>query len=80
MGGVDLTNLASFIKAGAVAVGAGGSLLDKNIIAARYLPRLTALAKQYVVSIAKRQGATKTATVPIKQRSVKLKTRTMIHR
>ncbi|ALA53984.1 bifunctional 4-hydroxy-2-oxoglutarate aldolase/2-dehydro-3-deoxy-phosphogluconate aldolase [Shouchella clausii] len=47
-GGVDLTNLASFIKAGAVAVGAGGSLLDKNIIAARDWPRLTALAKQYV--------------------------------
>lgn len=47
-GGVDLTNLASFIKAGAVAVGAGGSLLDKNIIAARDWPRLTELAKQYV--------------------------------
>ncbi|WP_059105501.1 bifunctional 4-hydroxy-2-oxoglutarate aldolase/2-dehydro-3-deoxy-phosphogluconate aldolase [Shouchella shacheensis] len=34
-GGVDLDTIESFIKAGAVAVGAGGSLLDKSLIAAK---------------------------------------------
>ncbi|AWE07742.1 2-dehydro-3-deoxyphosphogluconate aldolase [Lysinibacillus sp. 2017] len=47
-GGITLENLGSFIKAGAVAVGVGGSLLDKKLIANEDWQGLANLAKAFV--------------------------------
>ncbi|RKQ32475.1 bifunctional 4-hydroxy-2-oxoglutarate aldolase/2-dehydro-3-deoxy-phosphogluconate aldolase [Oceanobacillus halophilus] len=47
-GGVDLTNGADFIKAGAIAIGAGGNLVDNQAIAEGNYTKLTEIAKQYV--------------------------------
>ena len=47
-GGVDLTNAAEFLKAGAVCLGVGGQLVDPKLVAAGDFARITALAKQYV--------------------------------
>jgi 2-dehydro-3-deoxyphosphogluconate aldolase / (4S)-4-hydroxy-2-oxoglutarate aldolase len=46
-GGVDLENMASFFKAGAVSVGVGGNLLDKKAIEAGDWKKISAIAKQY---------------------------------
>lgn len=50
-GGVDLSNVADFIRNGAVAVGAGSSLVDKNIVAAADWPQLTRRAAQFVQTV-----------------------------
>lgn len=47
-GGVDLTTAADWIKAGAVAIGVGSSLVKKDLLAAGAWDELSALAKQYV--------------------------------
>ncbi|HWL13347.1 MAG TPA: bifunctional 4-hydroxy-2-oxoglutarate aldolase/2-dehydro-3-deoxy-phosphogluconate aldolase [Ureibacillus sp.] len=47
-GGVNLTNLKTFLNNGAMAVGIGGSLLDQKLIANRDYDALQALANQYV--------------------------------
>jgi 2-dehydro-3-deoxyphosphogluconate aldolase / (4S)-4-hydroxy-2-oxoglutarate aldolase len=46
-GGIDLDNMASFFKNGAVAVGVGGNLLDKQAIAANDWAKVTAIAREY---------------------------------
>jgi 2-dehydro-3-deoxyphosphogluconate aldolase / (4S)-4-hydroxy-2-oxoglutarate aldolase len=46
-GGVDLENMTSFFKAGAVAVGVGGNLLDKKAIEAGAWEKVSSIAKQY---------------------------------
>jgi 2-dehydro-3-deoxyphosphogluconate aldolase / (4S)-4-hydroxy-2-oxoglutarate aldolase len=46
-GGVDLENMASFFKAGAVSVGVGGNLLDKKAIEAGDWEKVSSIAKQY---------------------------------
>ncbi len=46
-GGVDLGNMASFFKAGAVSVGVGGNLLDKEAIEAGDWEKVSSIAKQY---------------------------------
>jgi 2-dehydro-3-deoxyphosphogluconate aldolase/(4S)-4-hydroxy-2-oxoglutarate aldolase len=46
-GGVDLENMASFFKAGAVSVGVGGNLLDKKAIEAGDWDRVSNIARQY---------------------------------
>jgi 2-dehydro-3-deoxyphosphogluconate aldolase / (4S)-4-hydroxy-2-oxoglutarate aldolase len=46
-GGVDLENMTSFFKAGAVAVGVGGNLLDKKAIEAGDWEKVSSIAKQY---------------------------------
>lgn len=51
-GGVDLTTTAEWIKAGAVAVGVGSSLVKKDLIAGRKWDELSALAEQYVRLVA----------------------------
>ena len=51
-GGVDLTTAADWIKAGAVAVGVGSSLVKKDLIAGGKWDELSALAKQYVDIVA----------------------------
>jgi len=47
-GGVDLTTLRSFVKAGACAVGLGSALVEKEAVATKNFDRITSLAKQYV--------------------------------
>jgi 2-dehydro-3-deoxyphosphogluconate aldolase/(4S)-4-hydroxy-2-oxoglutarate aldolase len=46
-GGVDLENMASFFKAGAVSVGVGGNLLDKRAIEAGDWEKVSTIARQY---------------------------------
>jgi 2-dehydro-3-deoxyphosphogluconate aldolase / (4S)-4-hydroxy-2-oxoglutarate aldolase len=52
-GGVDLTTAADWIKAGAVAIGVGSSLVKKDLINAGKWDELSSLAKQYVDIVAK---------------------------
>ncbi len=52
-GGVDLNTAAEWIKAGAVAVGVGSSLVKKDILASGKWDDLSALARQYVDLVAK---------------------------
>jgi 2-dehydro-3-deoxyphosphogluconate aldolase/(4S)-4-hydroxy-2-oxoglutarate aldolase len=52
-GGVDLNTAADWIKAGAVAIGVGSSLVKKDLLAAGKWDDLSALAKQYVDIVAK---------------------------
>lgn len=47
-GGIDVTNAADYLKAGAVALGVGGKLVDPKLVAAGDFAKITALAKQYV--------------------------------
>lgn len=47
-GGIDLDNIADYMRAGAVAVGAGGSLLDKKLIGEQDWDGLTAHARKFV--------------------------------
>ncbi len=46
-GGVDLNNLADFVKAGVVAIGVGGNLVSKKLIEARDYPGLAKSARRY---------------------------------
>jgi 2-dehydro-3-deoxyphosphogluconate aldolase/(4S)-4-hydroxy-2-oxoglutarate aldolase len=46
-GGIDLENMASFFKAGAVSVGVGGNLLDKKAIEAGDWEKVSSVARQY---------------------------------
>ncbi|HHT47775.1 MAG TPA: bifunctional 4-hydroxy-2-oxoglutarate aldolase/2-dehydro-3-deoxy-phosphogluconate aldolase [Firmicutes bacterium] len=50
-GGVNLDNAAEFIKAGASFVGAGGSLVKKQLIADKKWDQLTALAAQFIEKV-----------------------------
>lgn len=56
-GGVSLSNVAQFIEAGATAVAAGSSLVDKTAVAERDFARLTAIAGEFVTAIRKARGA-----------------------
>jgi 2-dehydro-3-deoxyphosphogluconate aldolase/(4S)-4-hydroxy-2-oxoglutarate aldolase len=47
-GGVNLQTAADFLKAGAFALGIGGSLVDPQAVAAGDLKKIESLAKQYV--------------------------------
>ena len=50
VGGVDEQNLAAFLRAGAVAVGVGGNLFPKDLIASRDAAGLTALAAAFLAA------------------------------
>jgi 2-dehydro-3-deoxyphosphogluconate aldolase / (4S)-4-hydroxy-2-oxoglutarate aldolase len=52
-GGVHLGNVGEYIKAGAVAVGVGGSLLNKELIANNEWDKLKDLAKDFVSEVKK---------------------------
>lgn len=52
-GGITLENLGSFIKAGAVAVGVGGSLLNKELIEKEDWNGLRVLAQSFVEEVKK---------------------------
>jgi len=47
-GGVNLETAAAFLRAGACALGVGGSLVEAKAVAAGDMARITSLAKQYV--------------------------------
>jgi 2-dehydro-3-deoxyphosphogluconate aldolase/(4S)-4-hydroxy-2-oxoglutarate aldolase len=55
-GGISLQNLRQFFDAGAMAVGLGGQLLKKNLIANNSFENLQELAAQFVKSIPKESG------------------------
>ncbi len=55
-GGVNLDTAADWIKAGAVAVGVGSSLVKKDLIRSGNWGELTKLAKQYVNIVAQARG------------------------
>jgi 2-dehydro-3-deoxyphosphogluconate aldolase/(4S)-4-hydroxy-2-oxoglutarate aldolase len=50
-GGVDLGNVGSFIRNGAVAVGVGGSLMNRQAIAEERYEILTELAQKFTAAI-----------------------------
>ena len=52
VGGVNETNAADFLKAGAVGVGIGGNLANKEWIAAGQYHKITETAKKIVAAIA----------------------------
>lgn len=47
-GGIDLENAADFIKAGAIAIGAGGNLVDNKAISVDNYDHITRTAREYV--------------------------------
>lgn len=53
VGGVSVSNVAEFIKAGATAVAAGSSLVDKRAVAEGDFARLTEIAREFVTAIRK---------------------------
>ena len=52
-GGVDVNTAGSFIKAGCVGVAAGSSLVSKEILKNQEWAKLTDLASQFIVAVAK---------------------------
>lgn len=56
-GGVSVDNVEQFIKNGAVAVGAGGSLLDSKAIAEERYDDITKLAQEFVFRIKKARNS-----------------------
>lgn len=50
-GGIDLNNAADFIRAGAVAIGAGGNLVNHQVINEENYVQLTDMAQKYVAVI-----------------------------
>jgi 2-dehydro-3-deoxyphosphogluconate aldolase / (4S)-4-hydroxy-2-oxoglutarate aldolase len=50
-GGVDLSNAAAYIRNGAVAIGAGSSLVDRKLVADANWPELTRRAVQFVETV-----------------------------
>ncbi len=51
VGGVDLTNLEEYAKAGVVGFGIGGNIVDKKLLDAQDYPAITKLAEEYVTKI-----------------------------
>jgi 2-dehydro-3-deoxyphosphogluconate aldolase/(4S)-4-hydroxy-2-oxoglutarate aldolase len=56
-GGVSVENTGEFIKAGAVFVGAGTSLVDKKAVAERRFSVITETAKKMIAEVRKARGA-----------------------
>jgi 2-dehydro-3-deoxyphosphogluconate aldolase/(4S)-4-hydroxy-2-oxoglutarate aldolase len=52
-GGVNLQTAAEFLRAGACALGIGGSLVESKAVAARDMARIESLARQYVEIVGK---------------------------
>ncbi len=50
-GGVDVKNVGEWLKAGAVMVGAGGSLVTKDAMSKSDWPAITAIAKQFIEAV-----------------------------
>lgn len=59
-GGVDLDNLADFVKAGVTLIGAGGNLVSKKLMESKDYKGLTDNARRYVDALAKAREALQT--------------------
>ena len=55
-GGVDLSNVADFVRAGAVAVGVGSALVDKKLIDGGDWAEITRRSAEYVRTVHKARG------------------------
>ena len=55
-GGVDLSNTAAFVRAGAVAVGVGSALVDKQLVAAGAWKEMTRRAADYIQTVQQARG------------------------
>ena len=55
-GGVNLDTAADFLKAGACALGVGGSLVEASSIKSRDFARITSLAQQFVAIVKETRG------------------------
>ncbi len=55
-GGVELDNIAAFLQAGASALGVGGNLVSKKLVAARDFAGLTANARAFAEAVRKARG------------------------
>ncbi|HYF84047.1 MAG TPA: bifunctional 4-hydroxy-2-oxoglutarate aldolase/2-dehydro-3-deoxy-phosphogluconate aldolase [Clostridia bacterium] len=53
VGGVDVDNVGEFIKAGSIAVGVGGSLIRKDLLAKENYKAIEELAKKFIDEISK---------------------------
>jgi 2-dehydro-3-deoxyphosphogluconate aldolase/(4S)-4-hydroxy-2-oxoglutarate aldolase len=56
-GGVNLSTIADFLKAGACAVGLGGALVEPKAVQTGDMPRIKSLAQQYVEAVKKTRAA-----------------------
>ena len=56
VGGVNIDNVAEFIKAGATAVGVGGNLVKKEFLKEKDFSALTSLSKKFIERIEKAKG------------------------
>jgi 2-dehydro-3-deoxyphosphogluconate aldolase/(4S)-4-hydroxy-2-oxoglutarate aldolase len=56
-GGVNLQTAAEFLRAGAFALGVGGSLVDPKAVAAGDLAKIESLARQFVEVVRKTRGS-----------------------
>jgi 2-dehydro-3-deoxyphosphogluconate aldolase/(4S)-4-hydroxy-2-oxoglutarate aldolase len=54
--GIDSTNAGAYLKAGAIAVGVGGALVSKALIAARDYARITANAEKFSAIVREARG------------------------
>lgn len=54
--GVDFDTAAAFIKAGAIAVGAGGCLVNKSLMVAKDYPKITANAQRLISIVREARG------------------------
>lgn len=51
VGGVDLSNAAAFIRSGAVAIGVGSSLCNKELIDSRNFPEITRRSGAFIAAV-----------------------------
>lgn len=58
-GGVNLTTIADFLKAGACAVGLGGALVEPQAVLKGDMARIKSLAEQYVAAVKQTRAAMK---------------------
>lgn len=58
-GGVNLSTIGDFLKAGACAVGLGGALVEPQAVQAGDMARITSLAQQYVALVKQTRAAMK---------------------
>lgn len=56
-GGVSLENAAQFLKAGAFAIGAGGSLVESDAVASGDMQRIEKRAQQFIAAIAEHRSS-----------------------
>ena len=56
VGGVNIENVADFVKAGASAVGVGGSLVKKEFLKEKNFTALTALSRKFIKTIREAKG------------------------